>query len=72
MTNTRLLKELIDKSGLKMNFIAEYVGLSRQGLWQKINNKTPFNQFEIEKLCTLLRIKKLTDKEAIFFAVDVD
>lgn len=72
MTNTNLLKLKITASGLKISFIAEFVGISRQLLWKKINNKTPFNQFEIEKMCTVLKIEDLTEKEAIFFAENVD
>lgn len=72
MTNTNLLKLKITASGLKISFIAEFVGISRQLLWKKINNKTPFNQFEIEKMCTILKIEDLTEKEAIFFAENVD
>lgn len=72
MTNTNLLKQKIAESGLKISFIAEYVGISRQLLWKKINNMTPFNQFEIEKMCRVLRIEDLAEKEAIFFAENVD
>lgn len=72
MTNTTLLKRKIVESGLKISFIAEYVGISRQLLWKKINNMTPFNQFEIEKMCRVLRIESLAEKEAIFFAENVD
>ena len=68
MTNTELLKEKIDKSGLKISFIADFVGISRQLLWKKINNLTPFNQYEIDKMCEVLRITSLKEKEAIFFA----
>ena len=68
MTNTEMLKEVIDKSGLKVGFIAEYVGISRQCLWNKINNLSPFNQYEIEKMCDILKITSLKQKEAIFFA----
>ena len=68
MTNTGLLKEKIDKSGLKIGFIAEFVGISRQLLWKKVNNLTPFNQYEIDKMCEVLRITSLKEKEAIFFA----
>ena len=68
MTNTDLLKEKIDKSGLKIGFIADFVGISRQLLWKKINNLTPFNQYEIDKMCEVLRITSLKEKEAIFFA----
>lgn len=68
MTNTELLKEKIEQSGLKIIFIADFVGISRQLLWKKINNKTTFNQYEIEKMCCVLNITRLTEKEAIFFA----
>jgi hypothetical protein len=68
MTNTVLLKEKIDKSGLKIGFIADFVGISRQLLWKKVNNLTPFNQYEIDKMCEVLRITSLKEKEAIFFA----
>lgn len=68
MTNTDLLKEAITKSGLKMGFIASFVGVSRQVLWKKINNISPFNQYEIDKMCEVLNITSLKRKEAIFFA----
>ena len=68
MTNSELLKKIIDESGLKIGFIADYVGISRQLLWKKINNLTPFNQYEIDKMCDVLRITSLRQKESIFFA----
>ena len=68
MTNTELLKEKIANSGFKLLYIAEYVGISRQALWSRINNLTPFNQYEIEKMCAVLNITSLREKEAIFFA----
>lgn len=68
MTNTEMLKDVIEKSGLKMGFIADYVGISRQTLWNKVNNLTPFNQYEIDKMCDILKITSLKQKEAIFFA----
>lgn len=72
MTNTEMLKQKIIDSGLKISFIADYVGISRQLLWKKVNNKTPFNQYEIEKMCSVLKITKLSEKEAVFFANIVD
>ena len=72
MTDTKLLRAKIKSSGLKMNFIAEFVGLSRSGLNNKINNLRPFNQYEIEKMCSVLRITSTREKEAIFFAKCVD
>ena len=68
MTNTTLLKQIIEESGLKINFIADFVGISRQALWNKVNNASMFNQYEIDKLCEILRITSLKTKEAIFFA----
>lgn len=68
MTNTELLKRTIDESGLKVGFIANFVGISRQLLWKKVNNLTPFNQYEIDKMCEVLKITSLKQKEAIFFA----
>ena len=70
MTNTDLLKRKIDESGYKMQYIAEYIGVSYQALYNKIGNKTEFLASEIMKLSELL---KLTDEERneIFFAENV-
>lgn len=72
MTNTTLLKEKIAQSGLKLTFIAQYMDLSRTGLYHKINNRRPFNQYEIDKLCQVLHIKSMKEIEQIFFARHVD
>ena len=69
MTNSKLLKQIIDKSGLKLSFIAEKIGISRDSLYRKINNKTAFNQYEISELCNVLKIDSLEEKENIFFAL---
>lgn len=72
MTNTFLLLDRIRASGLKMGYIADQLNISRSTLHRKINNATYFNQYEIEKLCVLLRITSAKEKEAIFFAKHVD
>lgn len=72
MTNSKLLKQKIRESGLKMIFIAQYVGISRCALYNKINNLRPFTQYEIAKMCLVLKIDELHEKEAIFFAHDVN
>lgn len=69
MTDTKLLKEVIDASGMKLNFIAEKLNISRSALWKKINNKSQFNQYEIAELCKILDINNW---QAIFFAENVD
>ena len=67
VTDTERLKERIKKSGLKMNYIAEQIGITREGLYNKINGKNDFKATEIAKLQDLLGLS-LTEKEKIFFA----
>lgn len=70
MTDTELLKKKINESGLKFNFIAEKLGLSRSGLYQKINGNNEFTQSEIVKLCEILNIKSIQERQVIFFKRD--
>lgn len=67
MTNTKLLREKIDQSGYKLRYIARKVGITYQGLLNKINNRSEFRANEIQALYDLL---DLTEKERvdIFFA----
>lgn len=68
MTNTELLREAITRSGLKLQFIADTLGISRFALNNKIENKSQFKSGEIKTLCNLLCIESLSEKELIFFA----
>lgn len=68
MTNSKQLMRLIDERGLKLKFVAEYLGLSRYGLSLKINNKNEFKTGEVSALCELLNVTSLKEKEKIFFA----
>ena len=72
MTNTNLLKELINRKGLKMGFIAEQLGISYQCLKNKIDNVREFKASEIDILCKLLDVFSLKQKEQLFFAQQVD
>lgn len=72
MTNTELLREKVKKSGLKLEFIAEQLGITRFSLAKKIENVTEFKTAEVQKLCSILRINDLQEKENIFFASKVD
>ena len=67
MTDTKELEKIIKDSGLKKSFLAKALNLSRQGFMDKCRNKYPFTATEINILCRLLKIIKLTDKERIFF-----
>lgn len=68
MTNTELLKQKIAESGLRFDYIAKSVGITRQSLSMKVGNKRSFDQYEIQSICDVLNITKLEEKEAIFFA----
>ena len=72
MTDTEKLKEKIRASGYKIGFIAEQMGLSRQGLYHKINDRHEFTTGEVQKLCNILGIDSLEERSEIFFATTVD
>ena len=67
MTNTELLREKIEKSGYKLQFIAQKIGITRQGLLNKINNRSEFRANEIQVLYDLLGLTA-EERVAIFFA----
>lgn len=68
MTNSEELRKVIHESGMKLNYIAKIIGITPFTLTKKIDNVTCFNSIEIAKLCALLGIKSLKQKEKIFFA----
>ena len=71
MTNTTLLKERIQESGLRHGFIAKKLGIGTAALTRKINNRVEFKASEIEALCVLLGITDPAEREAVFFAEKV-
>lgn len=72
MTDTEKLLKKINESGLKKGFIASEIGLSTYGFQKKVENRTQFKAEEIKKLCLVLCITSLQEKEEIFFAEKVD
>ena len=72
MTNTQMLNERIERSGLKQSFIAKQLGLSSYGFARKRDNQSEFLPSEINKLCELLCITSVEERFAIFFASKVD
>ncbi len=68
MTNSKLLRELIDEKGYKLKYVAEKLGLSSYGFQLKIDNKQEFKTSEVAVLCDILDITSLKKKEEIFFA----
>ena len=68
MTDSEALRKLIESTGLKMKFVADYLGLSAYGLQLKVDNRQEFKTSEVAALCELLEINSLMTKEEIFFA----
>ena len=71
MTNTKLLRQKIKDSGLRMGYIVEKLDTSYGWLDKKIEGTVPFKAWEIHVLCEILGITDLQEKEDIFFAIDV-
>lgn len=72
MTDSTALREIIKRKGLKMNYLAEQLGLSDYGFTLKVDGRNEFKTSEVAKLCELLGITSLKEKERIFFAQNVE
>lgn len=70
MTDTAKLRAIIKSSGLKYEYIAESLGISYQGLKNKIENIREFKASEIARMCDILNIPERKDE--IFFAQNSD
>lgn len=67
MTNTKELRAVIAETGIKYNFIAEKLGISRYTLQLKIDDSREFKPSEIEELCKILGITSLKERNKLFF-----
>lgn len=70
MTDTKLLREAIDKSGMSITFIANEIGISREAFYKKISNITEFKASEIMKLSKILSLSNKS-RDGIFFGTKV-
>ena len=68
MTNTRLLEEVIRKSGIKKGHLAEKIGVSRATFSALLRNEAEFKASQIRVICEVLGINDPAEMEAIFFA----
>lgn len=71
MVNTKMLQEAMRNHGYTIDKLAEKIGRSRTGLFNKIHNKTEFRLSEIDQISRVLKISK-ADRIRIFFATDVE
>lgn len=65
MTNTQLLEDRIKRSGLKIGYIVDKLGISRQAWDKKKKNEIAFRAAEVYVLCDLLNISE-DEKESFF------
>lgn len=72
MTDTERLRKIIGDSGLKLEYIAKQLDITRFSLQKKLENVTEFKASEIQKMCEVLNIVDSELKEQIFFAQKVD
>lgn len=66
MTDSELLKKKIAESGISMSYIAKKVGISREGLYKKINNISEFKASEIFAIKEILNLSA-EERDDIFF-----
>ena len=69
--NTTLLLDKINSSNISKNDIAELLGLTRQGLYNKLSGKKDFKASEVKKLADILNLTS-EERDNIFFADYVD
>lgn len=69
MVDLKLLAETIDESGLKREYIAGKVGITREGLWNKISGRTEFTASELAALKDVLSLSNARFRR-IFFATE--
>lgn len=68
MVDKNKLAGAIASKGLTQKKLAEMIGVSKNTISAKINNKSSFNTDEIERICRVLGIKDVIEKANIFLA----
>jgi DNA-binding phage protein len=66
-----MLKEIIEESGISVTAIARKMGITREGLYKKLNNKTEFKASEIVLMQKILSLSN-KKRDEIFFAKKVE
>ena len=71
MTNSEKLNRVISDSGMTITSIASKLGITREGLYKKLNNDTEFKASEISKMQAILHLSN-EKRDEIFFAKEVE
>lgn len=66
MSNMNMLRDKIKDSGMPITFIARKIGISRESLYNKLNESVEFKASEI---CSIAKVLHLTmeERDGIFF-----
>ena len=64
--NMKLLKKIIDSKGIKYQYLAGKLGISRESLYNKLNGKTEFTAGEIRNMADALSLSFATIQEIFF------
>lgn len=64
--NTALLDESITRSGLRIQFIVDKLGISRQAFDKKRKGENAFRQSEVYVLCDLLKLSEEQGRDIFF------
>ena len=68
MTDKKESRIAMIASGVSYKEIVDALGISRNSLYNKLNNKSDFRQVELIKLFDLLKLDTWEKRQAIFFA----
>lgn len=71
LTDSKKLNEIISESGITITAIASKLGITREGLYKKLNNETEFKASEIIAMQGILHLTNEV-RDEIFFAENVE
>lgn len=66
MTDTKALRDCIKNAGVKITYLADIAGITRQSLTNKIDNKAEFRASEIVAIADALHMTA-KQRDSIFF-----
>lgn len=69
MTDTELFRKKVEEKGVTFKFLASKIGITREALYNKLNNETEFKASEIAAITNILQLTS-KERDDIFF-VDV-
>lgn len=66
MLNKNMFNSVVARTGMTHKELSQKIGISKNTLSSKVNNKVPFNVNEIDRICQVLGITNDNEKAQIF------